>query len=655
MTVRRCAVLSSLLLLTACDEVDDTTSDAVDHNDVGDTGASTPDTTEQPDVPMGPFAFCEGGTHHRYDPFEAEELLLFPDNAYLREDETSPTGWRVDLEESRAPWIAEVPQLLENVTNDMQVLSGFGSNAGIVLRFDAPVTGFPPLAEGSATMPGVYLVDLSTSPPTRIPYEYVNNDQGLDAILWPLRPLALGVQHALIITTDFNADDGGCIAPSDATQAILEDPSQFDDARAQRLSDEWHVALRAMRIAPDNVSAITTFRVHDGLGPMVDAAAAIHANEAATWGPTTCEPWGEGRRCETSIVAEDYRENRFVQSAIPQGEWTLPVTVWLPGGPGPYPVLFYGHGLNGERGQGREVAEEVATLGMAVIASDAMGHGDHVTAPEGSALPALDFLGIDLSEVRLEALALRGNFDQTVLDRLQVIRSAVQHTDIDSDGVSEFDGDNVAYWGISLGGMLGSGVTALSQDIDISILSVAGGRLLTFATDTQQVDDAMPLLLSFIGSEALFQRLIPVAQSLVDPSDPATFATGILRGAFHDSDPPHVLLPVALKDETVPPSTGRALARALGAPHIGEIFEPVAIPRGNAPIRGNIDGETTAGFMQYDRVIRRGEPVEASHGNMPVSDEALEQNLHFLQTWLMGATPELIDPYFVRGTPALVE
>lgn len=604
-----------------------------------------------------PWAFCEGTTAHRYDPFKADELLLFPDDIYTVLDPDSPTGVRVNLDEESAPWVAEVPTLLRSVVTDAQVLSGFGSNAAVVLRFDAPVTSWPRSAEGSQTSPALYFLDLSTSPPTRVPYEVAVGDDGLDAMVWPLRPLTLGAQHALILTNAQRADDGQCVRPSEATRALLLGADAQTNDRAARAATAWTAALEAMRISPQTVSAITTFTVHDDLGPLVAAADDIRAQAPAEWGETTCEAWREGLRCETSVKTRDYRAEGYIRDGAPHGSWTLPTTVWLPPGPGPFPVLYFGHGLNDSRGSGQSVANVVGPLGIAVIATDALGHGDHPTYPENSPLPALDFLGIDLSSLSLQTLRLRGNFNQTNLDRLQVLHTALAHTDVNGDGAADFDPERVAYWGISLGGMLGSGFAALSADLDVAILSVAGGRLLTFATDTEQVASAMPALIQVIGSKALFERLLAVAQCLVDPADPATMAATILSGTLHEGTGPSVLFPVALRDETVPPATGRALARALGAPQVGEVFDPVAvIPLGEAPVLGNAGSETqTAAYMQFDRVTRGGTQVPATHGNMPLSLEAKEQAVHFFQSWLETGVPEIIDPYFVLGTPALLE
>ena len=107
----------------------------------------------------------------------------------------------------------------------------------------------------------------------------------------------------------------------------------------------------------------------------------------------------------------------------------------------------------------------------------------------------------------------------------------------------------------------------------------------------------------------------------------------------------------------MPPATSRALARALGIPHIPPVLDPVElIPlETSAPVSNNVsDGFVTAGFFQFDRVTREGETVPATHDNTPFSEEGTEQAVRFLETWLAGEA-EIIDPYELLETPPLAE
>jgi hypothetical protein len=291
-----------------------------------------------------------------------------------------------------------------------------------------------------------------------------------------------------------------------------------------------------------------------------------------------------------------------------------------------------------------------------VVAPDAVSHGLHPSVdPDSADLAALAFLGIDLNAFTIDALTFRGNFNQTALDRLTLLRLLEQDPDIDGDGTPDIDVDRLAYWGVSLGGMLGPITLALDTRIRAGVLSIAGGRLLTFATDTAAVAPFRPAIVSIIGSEALFERLLPVAASLIDAADPATWATHMLRDRLV-GDPQHVLLPVSSNDETVPPASGRALARALGAPHLAPVvLDTELLDVVEGPLAGNLPGNITAAYFQLDRVTVGDAVVLSNHDNTPHSAEGDLQIGTFFSTWLAAGIPTIVDPYDELGTPPLDE
>ncbi|MEZ4265717.1 MAG: hypothetical protein R3F39_05010 [Myxococcota bacterium] len=69
---------------------------------------------------------------------------------------------------------------------------------------------------------------------------------------------------------------------------------------------------------------------------------------------------------------------------------------------------------------------------------------------------------------------------------------------------------------------MGSSILAASSDLDVGVLPVAGGRLIAFVTDTGLIKPLLPLLGDLVGSEALLERLLIGAQSVIDAADPAT-------------------------------------------------------------------------------------------------------------------------------------
>lgn len=591
--------------------------------------------------------FCESEAILRYDPFGSTELLLYPDDVWTIVDADSPTGLRLNIGDD-TPWLEEIPGLLRTVSDDLNVLSGFAANGAVLLRVTEPLGEVPTGEDESVINDRIVFADLSTEPPTRVPFDAVTGDGGYDLFLEPLVTLARGARHAVVVTRSLPPETSGCYSPSAETRRALTS----SDAPQH---DAWTDALSSLGIDASDVSGMTTFTVHDDLRTVAAAASSVR-DETYRWtSEPACSDDGGARVCELSFDPWDFRGDRHVETSEPTARWQVDVTVWLPEETGsPVPVVFYGHGINDRRQSGSGVARRLNPLGIAVVAADALSHGTHPTAGDGSTLAALDFLGIDLGAIQVDPLRLRGNFEQTVLDRLQLVEAIRQNPDVTGNGMPDLDISRAAYWGISLGAMLGAPFAALSPDMRAVVLSVGGGRLLTFATDTAQVAAFRPLIGNIVGSEELFLRLLPVAQTVVDAADPATYGVEILSGGLHDGFGPSVLFPVATEDATVPPATGRVLARSIGAPQLGVPFfdvETLALMEG--PIVGNIGPNQTAAYYQVDRVSA-GDSVEpATHDNAPLSTELGAQAIEFLTTALAGEVPVIIDPLMEFETPPL--
>jgi dienelactone hydrolase len=660
----------------ASDAGDDTTSDATEPpTDVapGD-AAPPPDTDEDVSAETGPdpdaepplpdLDWCDGATHHLWDPIAATDLEFFPDGTLVRDDPESPTGLRIDISDDTTPWLAQVPPILSESVRAFNDLSGFGALGGALLRFDEPVQDVPRTWEESVEGTGWLWLDLSTDPPERVPFEARILEEGRTVVLWPLRPLRLATEHMLVVTRDVVADDGGCIAPSAATRSLLHGAPLTE--RLAAFAPGWRAALARTSIAPEDVSAITVFTTHNDLLPIRLAAERVLEADVAWVRPGThgdCVERAGTLQCEARTTVLDFRdERRIVDGSVDPVEAEIPVTYWLPAeGEGPFPVLVYGHGLNSERDEGWEIASRLTPRGFAVVSMEAVEHGEHPSVDpdiprDATDLPALRFLGIDLAGFRINSRAIRGNFNQTNIDRLRLIRLVRTQPDIDGDGIPDFDTDRVAYVGASLGAICGSGLLALSPDIDAAALLIGGARLISIVTDTDAIAQYRPLIDRLVRSPTAFDRLMPVAQHLIDPADSGTWAAHVLRDRFDDRLPPSIVVPVGLFDEVVPPASGRALARALGAPHMAPVIDTVELLDvvDENPLQANwADGERTAGFFQLDRVSRDGRVRTARHVDTAKSDEVGHILTVFFEDWAAGRVPSISDPYAALETPPL--
>jgi len=647
------ASLAALTLCVACSGGDDRPAEVeVD-------AAPTPDAAPAPDAAPTPDAApdaaptaCEGSVAHRWDPRDPNEPDFFPDGLLLRDDPTSPTGVRLDVSPEAAPWSANTPQLLADAVDSMNALSGFGTLGGALLRFTGPVTQVPATAEESVTSAGWQWWDLGAEPPERVPFEARALEGGLTVVLWPLRPLRLNTPHAIVVTQAARADDGGCIAPAPTTTALLtgDTAGRPDAARLDARGVGYREAVARLGLRPADVSVLTVFPTHDDLKTVRAAAEAVLAAPVAWGAHGGCVEANGLLECEASTTVLDFRDARgMVSGDVAPREAEIPVRYWLPTtGAGPFPLLVYGHGLNSQRDEGRIIAERMASEGFAVLAMEAVEHGDHpFIAADATGEDAMRFLGINLAELKIDAPRLAGNFNQTNIDRLRLIGLLRQDGDPNGDGVPDFDTARIGYVGASLGAMCGAGLLALSPDLDAAVLTIGGARLISVVTDTELVAQYRPIIGNLIGSIERFERIVPIAQHVVDSADPGAWAAHVLRDRFDGRTPPSVLANFGMSDEVVPPSAGRALARALGAPQLTPVHTPVDLVDviDADRVEGNwAEGARTAAFYQLETVTRDGSRRPARHVDTAKSDEVAAQIRGFFVPWSQGRAPVVQRP-----------
>ena len=271
---------------------------------------------------------------------------------------------------------------------------------------------------------------------TRLPFEVEILEEGATAVVWPLRPLEMGAHHVFVMTNEALDREGNCIQPSPVTASLLaRDTVEHPNGEAVGL--RMQQTLETLEIPRAEVSILIPFVVH---AEPLDWLEIIAEEDSAPieWGDVEgCSVEDGLEECTVWMSVTDRRDEegnvRLGVSVEP--EWT-PVTFWRPeGSSGPTPVVMYGHGLSSTRTEGRFAAQLFAEYGVTTVAMDAISHGDHPSAEGGnSTTAALGFLGIDLASVSINPSLLRGNFEQTNLDRRRLVRHLVERPDWDGDG-----------------------------------------------------------------------------------------------------------------------------------------------------------------------------------------------------------------------------
>ncbi len=598
-----------------------------------------------------------------YDPLAGDLQTSFPDDFYTTEDDFTKTGLKVKLDSSEALWVANsTPSIFRNIFAALNDLDGFGTTAPIFLRFDGEVE-LPEFSE--FPVEGIELWSLGDSPES-LDYS-MNYFKGEHSIaIWPIRPLKPGTLHAVLVTHKVKDAEQNEICPSVTMRKLLSGEST--DPRLSRLHDRYARMLSATNYKADEISAAVAFTTQTLFEKKLEIAQTIE-NRDYTWATApVCEEATEGRRCQGSFKAIDFRgEDGSTSLATPFKEYEIPFEIVLPvlseEVTAPYTTVVVGHGLGQDRTLARKVHTHLAgQLKMATVAIDSPYHGDHPGGvPEGEGTERevnqlLGFFGVpvpfDIINLKLDPKKARGNLDQAAFDKLQFWRLLQQNSDIDGDGNPDLDWDRTAYVGVSLGGILGPQFLSLASGMRAAELGVSGAHLSELAymhPVLQQEKYAGYVNVVFnprIYSDASFLRTLAALQMVIDDAEPLNYADHLQSERFDETVGPHLLLISALDDQLVPNVSTNALVRTLKVPLVLPKQREISrVEELEAPVSGNGPDELTGGLFQLHRVTRNGTEVDATHVNVLYSQEACRIFQDFMGGIIDGQTPAIQNPF----------
>jgi hypothetical protein len=592
------------------------------------------------------------------------EIPMWPARELLVEDATTETGHRLEFDPADYPVLGmRLAGYAGTLTEDLDEVDGFGVSAeayfSFARHFDVDLIAALPLDVSS----GVGFVVLGTTP-RFVPAMASTTDEGATLMLAPLRPLPENARVAVFVTNALASAARGCFESSEEMTASIDTP----DADTAEAIDAL-VTVGAITSAADLI-AINVYPTQ-ATTPDSIAVAADVASRSFTWATApTCVDETVWKHCEGTFMAGDYRDDDGVfrraggAAAMPLRQYEIPVSIWLPPtGTGPFPLLVYGHGLTGGRDQAERLAQFAAPFGIATVAIDANEHGHHPTV-EDPDRPALDtlfaFFGINLgmlSTRALEAARLRDNFRASTWDKLQLVSLLQADPDVDGDGTADLDVDRFAYLGVSLGGIMGPELLALSPELSAGVLVVPGGRVSTIISDSATFGSLIALVRPRGTTDGDVRRFFPILQTIIERGDAASYGEHILASRLAGTGGPQsVLLGVVLDDDTVPNVANYALARSFGdLPIIEQLLRPVpGLSAIEGPVVGNFPdgsgGVVTGGLLQFDVVgDDMGGSEMATHGNVGDSDVGASAWLDFLDTHFAGGPARIRDPYAEVG------
>lgn len=596
---------------------------------------------------------------------DGTSITRWPEPALVIADSTTETGMSLRFDPERYPTlVARLGPYADTLTRDLVEVDGFGVSSEAYFQFgrDFDVDRLP---SGDATAiadAGIGMLVVEPGPPRIVPVIVSTTDEDRTLLFAPMVPLPPHARAAAFVTRALTDAARGCLEPSADMAAAIAAP---DDATQTAI--DALLSLGAIE-GPGDLVAITAFPTQSIVEDSVAVAADVATRAYDYASAPACTEEALWVRCETSFVAHDYRgaadgvfRRVAGEPAVAVSSYGVPITMWLPReGTGPFPVIVFGHGLTSDRTQASRLAQFAAPLGYATIAIDALQHGQHPTVggePRAQVDTLLGFFAVpDLRSPALEAARLRDHFRQSTWDKLQLTRLLTARADVDGDGAADLDPSRLAYFGISLGGLMGPELLALTSEYGVSLLVVPGARVSSIISDGVMFGPLIDLLRPRGSSRGDVRRFFPMLQTVIERGDAASYGPHVLADRLPGAGArvPSVLLGVVLDDEIMPNVASYTLARSIGVPVVEPLLraEPgLALVPG--PLSGNFAGGTaTAGLLQFDVIgDGAGSVVLATHENVGDSDVGVEAWLDFLDTHYRSGLARIRDPYAELGLP----
>jgi len=286
--------------------------------------------------------------------------------------------------------------------------------------------------------------------------------------------------------------------------------------------------------------------------------------------------------------------NITIANPIPvlTGMQTVPLLVTIPRGQAKpangWPVVIFGHGLTRSRMDVLAAADGFAAAGYAVIAMDFPMHGvspdatpeyapfwientpfapvanertfdvdyiDNVTGEfvfdeEGNIIGdgLIDPSGAHSVSAALSNMLVGRDLYRQSQTNLSSLAVSISSMDFDGDGTPDTDGSNIAYAGVSFGGIHGTVFTAIEPLVTRSFLSVPGGMIARFSEASATFGPPIRAALASQGvypGTPEYEFFFLVGQTVIDSADPINWAAEAAANT-------PILLHEVINDQVIP-------------------------------------------------------------------------------------------------------
>ena len=631
----------ALILLTGCGDESSSGSGTTTTTTTSSTTSSSSEPLREECDPLVPTA-C---------------VLPFPSSKYLVDDAAQKTGKHVFFPEGSLPKMLNgKPAPGDGFT------SHDGFSAGLAPFTHMPgatVKGLPDpdhIADSLLDDCPTVMIDASTG--ERVPHWAeldMTADDDAQRVFYVRPAVRLKDATRYIVAIRHVKDaDGNDLDPTPAF-AALRDGWEFDhpsiDARRALYEDIFAKLADAgvkkddLQIAWDYSTASKENLTGDAVA-MRDDALAIVGSDGPTFTIDSSQDAPEdgiARRIEGHMTVPLYLDKpgsgaRIVRSAdgapVQNGTADYAFTVLIPDvctQGTPCPLVQYGHGLLGDRGEigSGAVHSFITKYGYVAFATDWIG-----MAGEDSATIANIVAGGDLSQFETTSERSEQGFVNAILAMRMMSGGLAKDPVAQFGGQSAIDPSQRFYYGNSQGGILGAALMSLHVDVTRGILGVPGMPYNLLLHRSQDFDMFFFLLKNTFPSAIDQNVVLGLVQTVWDRGEPDGYVP-YMRGADRlPNTPDHdVLLHVAIGDHQVSPLGAHLMARTIGAKSMKPAVRPIwGVEEAAMPYEGSAIVEFDFGLPAAPITNVPMIEGEDPHGKVRKLDTAQQQMDTFLRT-----------------------
>jgi hypothetical protein len=635
--------------------------------------------------------------YDRVAPEDLFALVPFPDDFWLVDDASTPTGHRVNLSVPQRD--VDVIFLFLALMAETEMLDGFSPVGGIVVALsDEPDPSSLPLTPEASLEPSAAVQLLDVTPGgeafgSRVPFELTPVSRQLPGqemdhslVLYPSIPLTPKGRYAVVVKREARTEDGRPFGPSPFLEAVLA-PEELEEAseitRARELIDDEVLDVLADEsfvsppILPEDLALVLRFTMRSTddipLTPLsmkeqvLAGPAPSYIVESVTPGSGDVAAVARG-----TWEAPNWREDLYFisrdENGDPQmtGSLTAPFVLAIPTAAetGPVPLVMFQHGSPGNsEGAYWEALAGLAEAGFAVIGfTDTM---NRELGEDGDYHNAFLFETL-ITNQRFPHFPMQLYGEQMAFLRVIEQLGPVDVVPLpDGDGVPDLDLEApLAYVGMSMGSVHGSAFLPYAPEIKAAAIAAGVQRQAeAYFNGATFIDKFPPHLLGLMPNvrPSDFWVGLSIFQMIFDHQDAHHHAIHLYRDPVEvggTMQKASVLLQQGLNDSLMPENAFHSLAWTFGPIpqlepvwHPSPVLEPVV-----GPITGNIDSQTTAAVYQFVPLGVPGvEPTPGcaalgesdGHGCAQAAEEAMRQRVLFLQSAVENAVPTIVDPLSV--------